>query len=134
MLSRWNVRWVIVRTTLWHKFFRTVVGGHGEDLGPYEVFDMGGQPSRFVVGTGEVRAAINCLELRNVVCPKDYVVIRYRYHPGWVCDAPGTIEPFPTPDHSGGLLLIRHPSPTIVLRFNPSRALRAPWPTMSLSQ
>jgi hypothetical protein len=45
-----------------------------------------------------------------------------------VCDGPATIEPFATPDNSGGLLLIRHPSPTTVLRFDPARALHVPWP------
>ena len=77
--------------------------------GPYEAFAVGGGHSRFLVGTGEVLAGVNRLELRNVGSPQDYVVIRYRYHPGWVCDGPSTIEPFPTPDDSGGLL--PNPSP-----------------------
>jgi hypothetical protein len=120
---------VIVRYPPWHEFFRTIAGGPGLAVGPYEAFHLGHDHSRFLVGTGDVIAGINHLELRNVRSPKAYVVIRYRYHPGWVCDGPSTIEPFPTPDESGGLLLIRHPAATTVLRFDPALALRAPWPT-----
>ena len=128
VLDRFNVNWVIVRYDPWHEFFRKLTGGRGEAIGPYEAFKLRADHSRFLVGAGEVRASVNRLELRKVSSPEDYVVIRYRFHPGWVCSGPSTIEPFPTPDDSGGLLLIRHPAPTTVLRFNPARALRTPWP------
>jgi hypothetical protein len=128
VLARFNVNWAIVRDPPWREFFRKIAGRPGMALGPYEAFALGRDHSRFLVGSGEVLSGVNRLELRNVGSPQDYVVIRYRYHPGWVCDGPGTIEPFPTPDDSGGLLLIRHPAPTTVLRFDPVRALRTPWP------
>ena len=128
VLARFNVNWVIVRRDPWHEFFHKLTGGPGEAIGPYEAFKLGAEHSRFLVGSGEVQASINRLELRQVSSPQDYVVLRYRYHPGWVCDAPASIEPFPTPDKSGGLILVRHPSATTVLRFDPARALRTPWP------
>jgi hypothetical protein len=128
VIARFSVNWVIVRNRQWHEFFRRLTGGPGVAVGPYEAFAVSREHSRFLVGAGEVRASVNRLELRNVSSPKNYVVLRYRYHPGWVCDGPATIEPFATPDNSGGLLLIRHPSPTTVLRFDPARALHVPWP------
>ena len=103
-------------------------------MGPYAAFAAGRDHSRFLIGSGEVHASVNRLELRDVKCPEDYVVLRYRYYPGWVCNAPSTIEAFPTPDNSGGLLLVRHPSPTTVLRFDPARALHTPWPAAGGAQ
>jgi hypothetical protein len=128
VLARFNVNWVIVRNDPWHEFFRKLSGGPGEAIGPYEAFKLGADHSRFLVGSGEVQASINRLELRNVSSPQDYVVLRYRYHPGWVCDGPAAVESFPAADKSGGLILVRHPSSTTVLRFDPARALYAPWP------
>ena len=128
VLSRFNVNWVIVRNRPWQEFFRRLSGSSGEAIGPYEAFKLSDDRSRFLIGEGEVRAGINRLELRNVASRKDHVVLRYRFHPGWVCDAPASIECFPTPDTSGGLILVRHPAPTTVLRFDPARALSASWP------
>lgn len=128
MLGRYGVNWVIVREGPWKEYFRKLHGAPEATLGPYEAFHVSREHSRFLVGTGEVHASVNRLELRNVGSPHDYVVLRYRYHPGWTCDPPSTVEPHPTDDGGGGLLLIRHPSPTTVLRFDTARALRTPWP------
>ncbi|MGO9111962.1 MAG: hypothetical protein ACLP9L_22275, partial [Thermoguttaceae bacterium] len=121
IMARLGVNWVIVRSDHWQQYFRKLAGGPDETFGPYAAFHVSRDRSRFLVGAGEVRAGTNRLELQNVSSPEGYVVLRYRYHPGWTCDAPSSIERFPTPDNSGGLLLIRHPSPTMRLRFDPKR-------------
>lgn len=127
-MSRFSINWVIVRGDPWKAYFRKLFGPSAKILGPYEAFHVSNEHSRFLLGTGEVHAAVNHLVLENVSSPQDHVILRYRYHPGWVCEGSATVESYPTGDDSGGLLLIRHPTATTVLWFDTDRALRASWP------
>jgi len=127
-LDRFGVNWVFARTPDWQEFFRTLTGSEGEQVGSFRAFEVSRDSSRFLIGSGEVEARVNRIELRNVQPSAGCVVIQYRYYPGWVCDPPATVEPYSVPEHPAGLLLIRHPPSDLVLRFEPSRALRTPWP------
>jgi hypothetical protein len=127
-LERFGVNWAFARTDDWKEFFRKLTGSEGEKVGSYRAYHVSADTSRFLVGTGEVEARINRIELRNVQPSDGCVVIQYRFHPGWVCDPPASVERFPVPEHPAGLLLVRDPPSDLVLRFDPYRALRAPWP------
>ena len=127
-LADFGVNWVVARSPQWQEFFSELTGRAGAAVGPYRAFSISRDPSRFLVGAGELSARVNRIELRGVRAPQGYVVIRYRFHPGWTCDPPASVEQFPTPDDSGGLLLIRNPPSKTVLRFEPLLALRRPWP------
>jgi hypothetical protein len=127
-LARFGVNWALVRSSDWIELFRQLTGGEGEEVGSFRAFRVSTDQSRFLIGSGEVSARVNCIELRDAVGPADYVVLRYRYHPGWGCELPTTIESYPIPEQGGGLLLVRNPRPTTILRFDPQRALREPWP------
>jgi hypothetical protein len=127
-LDRFGVNWVFVRTPDWYEFFCALTGSEGEQVGGYRAFEVSQETSRFLIGAGELDARINRIELRDVQPSDGCVVIRYRYHPGWVCDAPATVEQYPVPEHPAGLLMIRNPPTELVLRFDAYRALTVPWP------
>jgi hypothetical protein len=127
-LHRFGVNWVIARKWDWHEFFREMTGSEGVMVGRYRAFEISTDTSRFLVGAGDVEASVNRIELRNVQPRDGYVVIQYRYHPGWVCDAPASVEQYPVPEHPAGLLLVRNPPTHLVLRFDPFRAVSESWP------
>jgi hypothetical protein len=128
MIDQFGVNWVFVRTSEWRQFFRSLTGSNGEEVGSFLAFQVSQDRSRFLIGSGEITAKVNRFELRNVEPTAGRVVLKYRYHPGWVCDPPASVEQFPIVDHPAGLLLIRNPSQQMTLRFDPWRSLKQPWP------
>jgi len=127
-LDRFAVNWVLADSAAGQRLFGQLSGDSGTVVGNFRAYAMGGTHDRFLTGTGEVRAGVNRLELTDVQAPEGFVVLRYRYHPGWVCDPPSALEPYPIPEGGGGLLLIRNPRPSMQVRFDTQRALHAAWP------
>jgi hypothetical protein len=127
-LNDFGISWAFVRSSPWNEFFRKLSHSDGESVGDYRVFCIGQPRSRFLVGSGNLVARINRIELDDVHAPEGYVVLRYRYHPGWVCDPPSSVERFSLSEDAAGLLLITNPQAHMQLRFDPLRALRQPWP------
>jgi hypothetical protein len=117
----------------WDEFFRELTASEGIQVGRYRAFRISHDTSRFLVGSGDVSASVNRIELRKVQPADGCVVIQYRYHPGWVCDPPASLEPYPVPEHPAGLMLVRDPPANLVLRFDPLRAVRQPWPESQFS-
>jgi hypothetical protein len=128
-LADFGVNWVVAHSPTWQEYFARLSGLPGEPVGRYRAFHVREEPSKFLAGTGELTARINRIELRNVRAKEDYVVIRYRFHPAWTCAPPAAIEAFPTLERSGGLMLIRNPPDSLVVRFDPLLALQSTWPT-----
>lgn len=127
-LSRFGVDWVFVRSDAWRALFQQATGQAGEKVGAYFAFELGGDSSDFLVGSGRATASVNRIKLQGVVPENGRVVLRYRYHPAWVCKPPATIEPYPIEEDPGGLMQITNPAPEMTLRFDPLRALGAEWP------
>lgn len=127
-IENFGVRWVFVRSEHWRTFFQKLTRQQGEAVGAFTAFEFPGNNSRFIVGSGKAVANVNRIELSNVVAEENAVVIRYRYHPGWVCDLPASLSPFPIAEDPGGLIQINDPQPNMVLRFDPLRGLKEPWP------
>lgn len=126
-LDHFGIDRAFVRSEEWRALFRELTGEPGETVGAYLVFKMPGDRSAFLVGSGSATASVNRIRLRDVIADEGRVVLRYRYHPGWVCPPPSSIEPYPIEEDPGGLIEIRNPTPDMALRFDPVRALSQPW-------
>lgn len=127
-LARFGVNWALVRSADWIALFRQLSGDEGEAVGSFRAFRVSTDQSRFLIGSGHLSARVNRIELRDANGPGDYVVLRYRYHPGWTCELPTTIESYPIPEQGGGLMLVRNPQSMTILRFDPLLGLRGEWP------
>lgn len=127
-IDNFGIDWVFVRSDHWREFFRKLTKTQGEPVGTYLAFQISNQQSDFLVGSGEVEASVNRIELKNVVAEDELVVINYRYHPAWVCEGPSSIEQYKIAEDPGGLIQIRKPADNMTLRFDPMRALSEPWP------
>lgn len=125
---RWGITWVLTSTPEAAKLAAKAFGRAGEPAGPVLAFKTGDSTSRFLVGSGQVRASVNRLALDDVQSENGVVVLRYRYHPAW--QAPEGVEVFQyrIPEDSIGFLGLRNPPPNLVLRFSPAAMFTAKWP------
>ena len=126
-IERFGIDWVFVHSEHWRTFFQRLTKQAGEEVGGYRAFEISRHTSRFLLGSGEVVARIDRIE----VFPDgdaDPIVLRYRYHPGWTCDGASSIESFAIPEDPSGFLLLRDPGDKVVLRFDPRLARRRAWP------
>ena len=91
-------------------------------------FDVPADTDRFMIGSGQVRARVNKLQLSNLRSDSGLVVLRYRYHPGWSTDYGGAVLRYPVEDDPAGFIALEHPPGRVVLEMEPVAMISEPWP------
>ena len=127
-LERWGVTWVFTYTEKAQKLLSETMGSNGVPAGGYQAFEIPGSPSRFLIGSGRVKAKINSLELTDLHPENGLIVIRYRYHPAWTTPADLAIHHYPLPEDPIGFIALRNPPKDVTLRFRPWKLLTVQWP------
>ncbi|MFL5240676.1 MAG: hypothetical protein ACJ8FY_01085 [Gemmataceae bacterium] len=128
-LRRWGVTWVFTCTEPATELMASAIGDAGHAVGVYRAFRLPDAPGRIMVGSGQVRAGINRIDLSRVKSNSGLIVLRYRYHPAWRASSGLVIEPYPVPEDPAGFIAIRDPPETVTLRFDPISLFWARWPT-----
>ena len=128
-LDRWGVSWVFTCHPTAERLMRAVTGHEGELTTDYSAFHVSKKASsRFWIGSGELRATLNRLDLSELV-PKDgLIVLRYRYHPAWKSLGGSVVEQYPVPEDPVGFLALRNPPRSLTLDFDAWAMLHAAWP------
>ena len=128
VLERWGISWVFTLTPEAQNLLAKVVGNQGTVVGEYRAFQFSIAPSRVLVGSGQVHAMINKVEIMNLEPEDGLVVLRYRFHPGWETTDGIEIFQFSVPEDPQGFIALKNPPQATTLVFNPWKALTSQWP------
>jgi hypothetical protein len=130
-LQRYGVAFVLTLTPGAGVLFAKTLGEPGHSVGSYQVFTVHSAAGRFLIGEGEVKAALNRLELSGIRPERGLVVLRYRYHPAWLASSGQRVERYAVPEDPAGFIALRNPPAELTLKFSPWGMLWTPWPAMS---
>lgn len=127
-LERWGIGWVFTRTDEARMLISRTVDDSGTSVGSYQAFQVPVENARFLIGSGEVHASVNRLELDDLDSDADLVVLRYRFHPAWTATPEVNLEAYPTPEDMAGFIALRDPPESLILEFDARSMLTAEWP------
>jgi hypothetical protein len=133
-LERWGVSWVFTSDEAAGRVVAAACGEEGEPVGVYRAFRVPGRLGRFLVGTGEVNAGVNRLELTGLRPDCGLVVLRYRYHPAWRASEGVVVERYAVPEDPTGFIALRNPPETVMLQFDAVGMFGARWPAAAIGQ
>lgn len=131
IMKRWGIGWAFAHTPESRRLFERVLGAEGEPVGEYLAFPIGTKTRHFLVGRGTSQASVNRIELGSIAAPDGYIVLNYRYHPGWVTRSGKSVRRVANSVDPAGFLAIEDPNPEEVLLVDPWRAIRDSWEPVS---
>jgi hypothetical protein len=127
-LKRWGVSWVFCRSEDAARCLESIAGGEGVRVGQYRAFRLPWTADRFLVGAGQVLARVNRIELTDLRPANGWVVVKYRYHPGWRVSGGLAVQRYPVAEDRTGFIALHDPPAKVTLTFDSWDALRKNWP------
>lgn len=133
ILERWGISWCFTHNQQGRELFEKITKTSGEQVGKYRAFQISDSESRFLLGTGQIHATVNHIELSQLQDEDGLVVLRYRYHPAWETSSGVPVFQYALSEDPKGFLALKNPSETMHLVFNSRKMLSATWPNQGLS-